>query len=211
MEIIIGDKAWSTWSMRAWLALKHTGAPFTETLVRLRTERTNDEARAAGSPNGQVPVLKDGDGTVWDSLAICEHLAERFPAANLWPADPAARSAARSAAAEMHAGFHSLRGECPMDIALRSKVSVSEATHVDLRRLARLWGGLLAHSGGPFLCGAWSIADAFYTPVATRLRSYGLGLTDFGDTGQCGAYAERLLKTPEFRQWEHGALADKRP
>src|SRR3974390_1832536 len=97
MEILIGDKARSTWSLRPWLALRRTGAPFTETLVRLRTEHTNDDARAAGSPNGLVPVLKDGVVTVWDSLAICEYLAERFPAARLWPADPAARAAARSA------------------------------------------------------------------------------------------------------------------
>src|SRR5579864_1375680 len=129
MEIIIGDKLWSTWSMRPWLALTHTGAPFRETRVRLRTERTNLDARAAGSPSGLVPVLRDGDVTVWDSLAICEYLAERFPAAALWPADPAARAAGRSAAAAMHAGFASLRGECPMDLALRVVVEVSEATH----------------------------------------------------------------------------------
>ena len=211
MEIIIGDKAWSTWSLRAWLALKRTGAPFTETLVRLRTERTNTDARAAGSPNGQVPVLKDGAVTVWDSLAICEYLAEKVPAAGLWPADSAARAAARSAGAEMHTGFHSLRGECPMDLRLRSHVSVSEATAVDLRRLAQLWSGLLARSSGPFLFGAWTIADAFFTPVATRIRSYGLALSDYGDPGSGGAYAERLLETPEFLAWEAAALADERP
>jgi glutathione S-transferase len=210
MEIIIGDKVWSTWSMRPWLVLKHTGAPFTETLVRLRTEETNDRARAAGSPNGLVPVLKDGGVTVWDSLAICEYLAEKAPAAKLWPADPAARAAARSASAEMHTGFHSLRGECPMDLRLRSHVIVSAATHEDLRRLVELWSGLLARSGGPFLLGEWSIADAFFTPVATRLRSYGLALTDDGDAGACGAYAERLLETPEFLDWESAALADER-
>jgi len=210
VEIIIGDKAWSTWSMRPWLALKHTGAPFDETLVRLRTERTNTDARAAGSPSGLVPGLKDGDVIVWDSLAICEYLAERFPAASLWPADPAARSAGRSAAAEMHAGFASLRGECPMDIGLRVEVEVSEATHRDLRRLVEMWGSQLTRFGGPFLVGAWSIADAFYTPVATRIRSYGLRLSDYGDTGACGAYAERLLETPEFLAWEQGALADVR-
>jgi len=88
MELLIGDKLWSTWSMRAWLALKHTGAPFTETLIRLRTERTNADARVAGSPSGRVPVLKDGDLAIWDSIAICEYLAEKFPAARLWPADP---------------------------------------------------------------------------------------------------------------------------
>ena len=211
MEILIGDKLWSTWSMRPWLALKHTGAPFTETLIRLRTEQTNDDARAAGSPNGQVPVLKDGGTTVWDSMAICEYLAEKLPAAHLWPADQAARALGRAAAAEMHSGFHSVRGECPMDLSFREVVTVSEATHNDLRRLVQLWSGLLTRFGGPFLVGDWSIADAFYTPMATRLRSYGLRLSDYGDPGACGSYAERLLEAPEFLEWEQAALADVRP
>src|ERR1700722_8982973 len=127
MELLIGDKLWSTWSMRPWLALKHTGAPFTETLIRLRREETNADARAAGSPNGRVPVLKDDAVTVWDSIAICEYLAEKFPAARLWPADAAARALGRSAAAEMHSSFASLRGECPMDLGLKDEVTVSEA------------------------------------------------------------------------------------
>ena len=211
MELLIGDKLWSTWSMRPWLALKHLGQPFDETLIRLRTERTNDEARAAGSPNGKVPVLKDGEVTIWDSLAICEYLAERNPG-RLWPQDPVARALGRAAAAEMHAGFASLRGECPMDLSLKSEVEVSELTHQDLRRLVALWSDLLARFGGPWLLGrAWSIADACYTPVATRLRSYGLHLSDYGDQGPCGAYVERLLTAPEFLEWEQGALADVRP
>ena len=127
MELLIGDKLWSTWSMRAWLALKRTAAPFTETPIRLRTERTNADARAAGSPSGLVPVLKDGEVTIWDSLAICEYLAEKFPAARLWPADAAARALGRAASAEIHAGFHSLRGECPMDLSVRKQATVSEA------------------------------------------------------------------------------------
>ena len=208
MELLIGDKLWSSWSMRPWLVLRHAGADFTETLIRLRSERTAADARAAGSPNGQVPVLKDGAATVWDSLAICEYVAERFPAAQLWPADAEARAVGRSAAAEMHSGFASLRGECPMDLSLRREATVSEMTHNDLRRLVALWSGLLTHFGGPFLVGPWSIADAFFTPVATRLRSYGLHLSDYGDLGPCGAYAERLLETPEFLAWEKDALAD---
>ncbi len=210
MELLIGDKLWSSWSLRPWLALKKTGTPFTETLIRLRTETTNAEARAAGSPNGQVPVLIDGAVTVWDSLAICEYLAERFPAAKLWPDDPARRARGRAAAAEMHSGFASLRGECPMDLSLRHAVEVSEATHENLRRLVELWSGLLTRFGGPFLVGGWSIADAFYTPVATRVRSYGLTLSDYGDTGLCGGYVERLLETPDFKEWEAAALADVR-
>jgi glutathione S-transferase len=211
MELLIGDKLWSSWSMRPWLALKHAGAPFTETLIRLRTERTGEAARAAGSPNGQVPVLIDGDVTVWDSLAICEHLADRFPASRLWPADAAARSMGRAAAAEMHSGFASLRGECPMDLSLRHEATLSEATHENLRRLVGLWTGLLKRFGGPFLVGDWSIADAFYTPVATRIRSYGVRLSDFGDAGPAGEYAQRLLETPGFLEWEAAALADVRP
>ncbi|MBV9994826.1 MAG: glutathione S-transferase family protein [Caulobacteraceae bacterium] len=211
MEILIGDKLWSSWSMRPWLVLKRAGADFKETLIRLRTERTTANAIAAGSPNGRVPVLKDGDLTVWDSLAICEHLAERFRAAQLWPPDPAARAMARAAAAEMHASFASLRGECPMDLALDREAELSEATHADIRRIVELWSGLLARFGGPFLVGGWSIADAFYTPVATRFRSYGVKLSDYGDQGAAAAYAERLLRTPEFLEWEQEALADPRP
>ena len=212
MEILIGDKARSSWSMRAWLPLKRTGAPFDETLIRLRTERTNDDAKAAGSPNGQVPVLKDGDVVIADSLAIAEYLAEKFPGASLWPSDPAARALGRSAAAEMHSGFASLRGECPMDLALSTEVTLSEATHQDIRRIVELWSALLARFGGPFLVGrAWTIADAFFTPVATRFRSYGVALTDFGDTGAACAYAERLLEQPEFLAWQKAAVADLRP
>jgi glutathione S-transferase len=208
MEILVGDKVWSSWSMRPWLALKRTGAPFTETPIRLHALTTHDEAVAAGSPSGLVPVLKDGEATVWDSLAICEYLAEKFPAATLWPADPVARALGRSAAAEMHSGFHSLRGECSMDLSLRTSLTIAPATASDVRRVVALWSALLNRFGGPFLVGAWSIADAFFTPVATRFRSYGVRLSDYGDLGPAGAYAERLLETPEFLEWEKAALAD---
>jgi glutathione S-transferase len=210
MELLIGDKAWSTWSMRPWLVLKRAGAPFTETLVRLRWEGTTDAIAAAGSPSGMVPVLKDGAVTVWDSLAICEYLAETLPLANLWPTDAAARALGRAAAAEMHSGFSSLRGECPMDIPLRTHAELSEATHKDIRRIVGLWSGLLGRFGGPFLVGGWSIADAFFTPVATRFRSYGVALSDYGDLGPAGTYCERLLGTPEFREWEADAVTDQK-
>ncbi len=153
MEILIGDKVWSSWSMRPWLALKRTGEPFTEVPIRLHALTTHAEAIAAGSPSGLVPVLRDGDLTVWDSLAICEYLAEKFPGSQLWPADPNTRAIARSAAAEMHGGFHSLRGECSMDLSLRTKVSIVEATAIDVRRVVALWSGLLKRFGGPFLLG----------------------------------------------------------
>jgi glutathione S-transferase len=207
MEIVVGTKKWSTWSMRPWLALKRTGAPFTETLVQLREVETSEAEIARHSPSGLAPVLKDGGLTVWDSLAICEYLAEKFPAARLWPTDPAVRALARSAAAEMHSGFASLRGECPMDLALRTRADLSEATEKNIRRIVELWTGLLDRFGGPFLAGDWSIIDAFFTPVATRFRSYGVRLSDYGDTGPAGAYAQRLLETPEFLEWERDALS----
>jgi len=208
MELIIGTKVWSTWSLRPWLAIKRTGAPFSETLVQLR-EFDTSEAVARVSPSAKVPVLKDGDLTIWDSLAICEYLAEKFPAAKLWPDDPTARALGRAACAEMHSSFASLRGECPMDLSLRHEVDLSEATHDDIRRIVRLWSDLRGKfsAGGPFLLGAWSIADAFYTPVATRFRSYGVRLSDFGDTGLAGAYNEVLLEQPDYLEWEKAALA----
>ncbi len=214
MEMIIGDKVWSTWSMRPWLVLKHTGAPFTETLVRLRRENS-DEVRAAlitaGSPSGLAPALKDGAVTIWDSLAISEYLAEKFPAARLWPADSVARALGRAAAAEMHSGFTSLRGECPMDLRRDEPATLTPATQENVRRIVSLWCELLKRFGGPFLLGArWSIADAFFTPVATRFRSYGVQPTDYGDDGSARAYAVRLLETPEYLAWEYEALTDQR-
>lgn len=208
MELVIGTKRWSTWSMRPWLALKKSGIAFTETLVELRQANNVSADRIrAHSPSGLVPVLKDGDLVVWDSLAICEYLAEHAP--GLWPADAAARALARAAAAEMHSGFQSLRGECPMaiDEPVR-EAELSAATGDNLRRLVALWGGMLERFGGPFLAGDWSIADAFFTPVATRVRTYGVKLSDYGDDGRCGEYVARLLATPEYLEWEKGALAE---
>lgn len=210
MELVIGTKRWSTWSLRPWLALKHTGAAFTETLIGLRQDEGRTEAAILPhSPSGLVPALKDGDLTVWDSLAICEYLAEKFPEAKLWPSDPALRALTRAAASEMHSGFQSLRGECPMALEVEPKVAtLSEATQKNVRRIVAMWSDLLARSGGPFLGGEWSIADAFYTPVATRFRTYGVHLSDYGDDGACGAYVTRLLATPAFREWEAAARAE---
>jgi len=202
LELVIGTKKWSTWSLRPWLVLRHTGAPFTETLIELRQENNaSAEQIRPHSPSGLVPVLKDGGLVLWDSLAICEYLAERHP--GLWPADATARAMARAAAAEMHSGFQSLRGECPMDISAEPKATeLSEATQANVRRIVGLWNEMLARFGGPFLAGEWSIADAFYTPVATRFRTYGVTLSDYGDAGAAEAYCARLLATPEFLAWE---------
>lgn len=209
MELVIGTKAWSTWSLRAWLPLKKTGAPFQETLIQLRQENNVSADRIRRhSPSGLVPFLKDGEVAIGDSLAICEHLAERFPDARLWPADPVARAAARSAAAEMHSGFAALRAECPMDLAAApaaAPASLSGPAAKDVRRIAALWRDLLDRFGGPWLGGTeYGIADAFYTPVATRFRTYAVALSELGDDGTAATYAERLLARPEFLAWQAG-------
>ncbi|HYE44168.1 MAG TPA: glutathione S-transferase, partial [Caulobacter sp.] len=152
-------------------------------------------------PSGLVPALKDEGVVIVDSLAICEYVAERFPDAALWPADPLDRALARSAAAEMHSGFGALRRECPMDLGLRTQQALSEDAVKDVRRIVELWLSLLDRSGGPFLLGAWSIADAFYTPVATRFESYGVALKNYGDDGRAEAYCRVLLQTPEYLAW----------
>ncbi len=202
MEIVIGTKAWSTWSMRPWLVLRRAGLPFTETLVELRQQNGVSEAAIrVHSPSGLVPVLKDGDLTIWDSLAIAEYLAGLTP--GLWPYEPAKRALARSAAAEMHSGFSALRGECPMDLTATPKATaLSEAARKDVRRIVAVWSELLDRFGGPFLAGDWSIADAFYTPVATRFRTYGIKPRDHGGTAAADAYLQQLLETPEFLEWE---------
>ncbi|MES2342442.1 MAG: glutathione S-transferase family protein [Pseudomonadota bacterium] len=205
MELVIGTKKWSTWSMRPWLVLKRSGTPFAETLVPLRQENNQTyEAIRPLSKSGLVPALKDGELLVWDSLAICEYLAEKLPAAKLWPDDPVARALGRSAAAEMHSGFQALRQECPMALEIEPRaVALSEAATRNVARITELFNDLLARFGGPFLLGDWSIADAFYAPVATRFRTYGIKVD-----GAAAAYVERLLATPEVLAWEAGAKAE---
>ena len=210
MELVIGTKRWSSWSMRPWLALKHANVAFDERLVPLREHHTTGTI-AEHSPSGKVPALKDGELIIWDSLAICEYVAERFPQAHLWPADPAARALARSAAAEMHSSFTSLRGEAPMELTKTPhEVTLSEATHDDIRRVVALWSDLRGRfkDQGEFLVGPWSIADAFFTPVATRFQTYGVQLAGFGDHGAAAMYADTLLKTPEYLSWLEGAKSE---
>lgn len=208
MELLIGDKNLSSWSMRPWLVLKRAGAEFTERMIRLNQPATPAEL-ASATPAGLVPALIDAELRLWDSLAISEWAAERFPEAQLWPSDLNRRALARAAAAEMHSGFRSLRGECPMNLKLREHRTLTPITQADVRRVVRLWTQLRrAAEGGPFLFGRWSIADAFYTPVATRFRTYGILPSDYGDDGSAGAYAQALLNEPEFLEWEQGALAE---
>jgi glutathione S-transferase len=209
MQMVIGTRRWSSWSMRPWLVARRAGAQVEDILVTLRTPQTA-KALEPYSPGGQCPVLIDGDLTVWDSLAICEYLAERFADARLWPADMAARALGRSACAQMHAGFLSLRGECAMDLAApAAALELTEATAADVRRMLRLWRALRDRfgAGGPFLLGAWSIADAYFTPVATRLRTYAVDLAHYGDEGFAATYAALLLQQPEYLEWERLALA----
>ncbi|MDP2012344.1 MAG: glutathione S-transferase family protein [Phenylobacterium sp.] len=206
MELLIGTRRWSSWSLRPWLALKRTGTPFTETLIALRQENNATyEAIRPVSRSGLVPALKDGELVVWDSLAICEYLAERFPAAKLWPDDPVARAMGRSASAEMHSGFQALRQECPMAIDLEPRqADLSEATARNVARITELWNELLGRFGGPYLLGDWSIADAFYAPVASRFRTYGVT-----PQGAAGAYVATILETPEFLEWEAAARTEQ--
>jgi glutathione S-transferase len=209
MKLIIGEKNWSTWSLRVWLVLKRADLDFEEVLVSLRQPSTRAAIEAV-SPSGWIPVLIDGDLILWESLAICEYLAELKT--GLWPSDPVARALARCAAAEMHAHFQALRQACPMDLALRTTIRLPDEASSDARRIVGLWrhtrGGF--SSSGPFLFGDWSIADAFFTPVATRLRTYGVDLARYGDDGAAAAYMEALLTTPEFLEWESAALTDPR-
>lgn len=210
MKLAIGDKTYSSWSLRPWLALKRAGLPFEEVLIRLR--RPDTAARIAEiSPTARVPVLLLDDGTaIPDSLAICEWAAEQRPDAGLWPADPTARALARAAACEMHAGFAAVRGEFSMDLKLRTTKAPSPAAAAELRRLVALWSDLRARfgRGGPFLFGDYGIVDAFFAPVATRARSYGVDLAAHGDRGEAAAYVEALLAWPDFLDWERGALEE---
>ena len=200
MELVIGSKRWSSWSMRPWLALKRTGAEFRERLIPLY--QADGQTRLEilpHSPSGRVPALKTGRVVIPESLAICEYLAETFPDARLWPADADLRALGRAAASEMHAGFRALRLECPMDLARPVEaVALSDEALADIARVRALWTDLLTRSGGPFLLGEWSNADAFFTPVATRFRTYAV------DPGSplLAAYMDRLLSWPDFLEWE---------
>lgn len=205
--LVIGDKAWSSWSLRPWLAAKVAKVPFREAQVRLRQPDTAEQI-ARHSPSARVPVLRRGSLTIWDSFAICEYLAEIAPEASLWPDDANARAVARSVSAEMHSGFHALRKECPMDFHARIEGRApSDQAQTDISRITAIWRESRRDFGadGPFLFGAFTIADAMYAPVATRFRTYAIDLAQFGDDGAAGDYAEMLLAMPEMQEWGEGA------
>lgn len=206
LELVIGNKRHSSWSMRPWVALRATGVPFEERVIGLDLPDTAAEI-AKVSPSGRVPVLFDGALRVWDSLAICEYLHEKLPDAGLFPRDAAARAVARSACAEMHAGFVALRTELPMRIYPPGEpvpaVSPSDAARADLARITSLWAELRARhgAGGPFLFGAFGVADAFYAPVAVgRMLAYGVELD-----APTRAYVDAVASHPAVAAWVAGA------
>lgn len=208
ISIVIGDKAWSSWSLRPWLAAKVAKVPFREVQIRLRQPDTAEQI-ARHSPSGRVPVLKRADLTIWDSLAICEYLAETAPRARLWPENADTRAVARSVSAEMHSSFQALRKEFPMDFHARiANCAPSELARKDIARVTEIRRDTRRNfgSGGPFLFGAFTIADAMYAPVATRFRTYGIDLAHFDDDGTAAAYAETLLFMPEMKEWGEGAV-----
>jgi glutathione S-transferase len=208
--LVIGDKNISSWSLRPWLALKQCGIPFAEERVRLRQPDTKAEI-LRHTPAGKVPALKTRSGVVWESLAILDYLAERHPEHRLWPQGEEARAAARSISAEMHAGFATLRNDMSMDLlSLLPSPPISAALDADIRRIAAIWKDTRARfgTGGPFLFGTFSNADAMYAPVATRFRTYGVDLARFGDDGSGTAYAAAILRLPAMAEWTRGAAAE---
>lgn len=206
-RLVIGDKAWSSWSLRPWLVLKRFGLAFEEVHVGLR--RTDSKARIlAHSPAGKVPALFDGDLLVWDSLAITEYLADRHPALGIWPKNPEARAIARAVSAEMHAGFQALREHCPMDFLVKKPMQhVPEPVELNIRRIVASWRDCRHRFGGegPFLFGRFSAADAMYAPVASRFETYVPSLAPFGDDGTAAAYQKAVLGVPELAEWAEGA------
>ncbi len=195
--LVIGDKRYSSWSLRPWLLLKMAGIPFQETLIKLRQPSTQADCLRY-SPTAKVPVLIDGALTIWDTLAIAEYVAETWPEKHLWPADRAARARSRSVVAEMHAGFADMRREMAMDcISVLPKPELSAGAARDVARVQEIWQSCRAEAaGGPFLFGAFTIADAFYAPVATRFVTYQIPMT-----GAVQAYADTILSLPAMREW----------
>jgi glutathione S-transferase len=204
--LVIGNKAYSSWSLRGWLAVRLAGVAFEERLIRL-SEPGSRAALLAHSPAGRVPVLHHGERVIWDSLAIVEYLAEQQPEAALWPADAGARAHARSIAAEMHSGFAALRSAMPMNLR-KSLPGRGQGPGVaaDIERIVLLWQDCrrrFAGPDGPFLFGAPGAADAMYAPVATRLRTYGVALDPVA-----AAYVEAVHAWPLFREWHAAALEE---
>jgi glutathione S-transferase len=211
MELYIGNKNYSSWSLRAWLAMKQPGIAFTERALRFDFAEgsTFKKTVLALAPTARVPILVDEGFAVWDSLAIAEYLAERCPEKRLWPVDPRQRGRARSLCAEMHSGFFALRERCPMNVEAslpevgpRLVAEWPDAT-AELRRIDAMWREALAESGGPFLFGAFGIVDAYFAPICVRAQTYQLPLG-----AEAKAYAARILALPAMQEWSTAARAE---
>ncbi|MFZ4535190.1 glutathione S-transferase family protein [Propionivibrio sp.] len=203
LKLVIGDRNYSSWSMRAWLAVKQTGLPFEEVNIRMRGAGTKVEIFKY-SPSGKVPCLIDGETIVWDSLAICEYLAEKSP--SLWPSDRKSRAEARSICAEMHSGFGALRLNMPMEISASKPFDGRSAeVDADIARIVAIWENCRAHfaQGGPFLFGSFSIADVMYAPVVWRFLTYAVDLPPASR-----AWVETMCALPAMQEWRAGALAE---
>ncbi|MEE8394276.1 MAG: glutathione S-transferase family protein [Rhodospirillales bacterium] len=202
LTLIIGNKNYSSWSLRPWLAMKQANIEFTEKLIPLLDQDWAGEI-AKHSPSLKVPVLKDGGLTVWDSLAILEYLAEKFPGAGLWPSAAEARAQARAVAAEMHSGFSELRSHMPMNIRKQLPGKGRKGgVDKDIERVTAIWRDCRRRfgEGGDFLFGGFTCADAMFAPVASRFRTYAVELDDV-----CRPYAEAVLALPAFAEWAGGA------
>lgn len=204
--LVIGNKNYSSWSLRPWLLLRHHGVAFNELRLPLDTPQFHDQV-ARWSPSRRVPTLHDGALVVWDSLAICEYANERWLDGKGWPADIALRAVARSAAAEMHSGFGALRGQLPMNVRRQPRLPHwDDSANADILRVQQLWQELRARAGnaGQFLCGEdFGIVDAMFAPVCVRFRGYGVPL-DVTAT----AYSRAIFALPAMREWEAAALAE---
>jgi glutathione S-transferase len=211
LQLVIGNKNYSSWSMRPWVLMSQIGIPFEE--LKLRFDFSDGspfrQAVTRFSPAGFVPVLVDDGFPVWDSLAIADYLHERFPDTGVWPGDRHQRARARSVAAEMHSGFGALRSHCPMNIeAMLTEVGVKvwagqDGVRRDVARIEALWADALAGSGGPFLFGPFSAADAFFAPVCMRLKTYALPIAPASQ-----AYIDRVSAAPGVARWIEDALAE---
>lgn len=198
LTLVIGNKNHSSWSLRPWLALKAAGLAFEERLIGLRRPETKAEILRF-SPSGKLPLLIDGAVKVWDSLAICEYVAERAPQAGLWPQDAGARAVARAVSAEMHAGFMALRRDYSMDISRRFPDQGTAEAKAEAARIQEVWRDCRAGFGqgrGDFLFGGFGIADCMYAPVVTRFRTYGIALDPVSQ-----AYSDAVLAHPAMREW----------
>ena len=207
LTLIIGNKNYSSWSLRPWLAMKQAGLAFDE--IRVLLNRPDTRAQILRyTPSGRVPCLVDGALAVWDSMAISEYVNEQYAAGSLWPRQAAQRARARSIAAEMHSGFAALRTHLPMDIRERKPdrgAMAMERPDVDaeISRIQSIWTDCLSASGGPFLFGAFSIADAFYAPVVTRFRTYAVALP-----AHLAAYSDAVFALPAMQEWVAAAAAE---